>query len=123
MGPIEPAAITAATLLATKALEALGGKAGEHTWAGMGRLIALVRRKVTGHQPAEIALTEVERHPDDQDRIRALAELLAALAARDAVFHRELAALVTDAREDPVVGPLATQVYGQAQVGQILNVG
>jgi tetratricopeptide (TPR) repeat protein len=123
MGPIEPVAITAATLLATKALEALGGKFGEHTWGGMGRLIALVRRKVTGHQPAETALSEVERHPDDQDRIRALAELLAALAAQDAAFHRELAALVSDARRDPSIGSLATLVYGQAQVGQVLNVG
>jgi tetratricopeptide (TPR) repeat protein len=123
MGPIEPAAITAATLLATKALEALGGKAGEHTWTGMGRLIALVRRKVTGYQPAETALTEVERHPDDHDRIRALAEQLAALAAQDAAFHRELAALISDARRDPSIGSLATRVYGQAQVGQLLTVG
>jgi len=123
MGPIEPAAITAAALLATKALEALGGKVGEHTWAEMGRLIALVRHKVTGHQPAETALSEVERHPDDQNRIRTLAELLAALAAQDATFHRELAALVADARRDPLIGSLATRVYGQAQVGQLLNVG
>jgi hypothetical protein len=34
MGPIEPAAVTAATLLATNALEAAGGQAGETTWAG-----------------------------------------------------------------------------------------
>jgi hypothetical protein len=31
MGPTEPAATTPATLLATKALEAVGGQAGEHT--------------------------------------------------------------------------------------------
>ena len=123
MGPIEPAAITAATLLATKALEAFGGKAGETTWVGMSRLVALVRRTVTDHRQAESALAEVERHPDDQARIRELGELLAAFAARDAAFHRELASLVADARRDPTIGPLATRVYGQAQVGQLLNVG
>jgi hypothetical protein len=109
--------------LATKALEALGGKAGETTWAGMTRLIALVRHKVTGYRQAESALTEVERHPDDQAGIRELGELLAALAAQDAAFHQELASLVADARRDSTIGPLATQVYGQAQVGQLLNVG
>jgi hypothetical protein len=31
MGPTEPAAVTAATLLATKALEAVGDQAGERT--------------------------------------------------------------------------------------------
>jgi hypothetical protein len=123
MGPIEPAAITAATLLASKALEALGGKAGESTWAGLGRLVTLVRRKVTGHRQAEVALAEIEQHPDDQAGICRLAEILAALGAQDAGFHRELAALVADARRDPVVGLLATQVYGQAQVGQLVNVG
>jgi hypothetical protein len=38
MAPIEPAAITAAALLDTKALEAVGSRVGEHAWAGMGRL-------------------------------------------------------------------------------------
>jgi tetratricopeptide (TPR) repeat protein len=122
MGPIEPAAITAATLLATKAMEALGGKAGETTWAGMGRLVALVRRRFGGHHRAESTLAELDEHPEDADRIRDLAELLTSFAAQDAAFRRELVELVTDARHDPSVGPLATEVYGQAQVGQILNV-
>jgi hypothetical protein len=123
MGPIEPAAITAATLLATKALEAVGGQAGQTAWAGMSRLVALVRRKVTGHRQAETALAQVQQHPEDVDRVRELGELLAAFAVQDAAFHRDLAALVDQARRDPVVGQLATKVYGQAQVGQILNVG
>jgi hypothetical protein len=123
MGPIEPAAITAATLLATRALEALGGKAGESTWAGMGRLVALVRDKLRGHRGAETTLALLEERPDDPHRIRELGELLAVLAAQDTAFHQELATLIADARRDPIVGPLATQVYGQAQVGQILNVG
>jgi tetratricopeptide (TPR) repeat protein len=121
MGPIEPVAITAATLLATKALESLGGQAGTSAWAGLERLAGLVRRKVTGHQPAEDALAEVERHPGDQNRVRALAETLAAFGAQDVAFQRELVTLVADARGDPVVGSLATRVYGGAQVGQILN--
>jgi hypothetical protein len=123
VGPIEPAAITAATLLATKALEALGSQAGERTWAGMTQLVALVRRKVTGHRHAETTLAQVQQHPQDTDRIRELGELLAAFAAQDVAFHREVVALLDQARRDPVVGQLATRVYGQAQVGQLVNVG
>jgi hypothetical protein len=41
VGPTEPAAITAATLLATKALEGFAGQVGETTWAGMSRLMDL----------------------------------------------------------------------------------
>ena len=123
MGPIEPVALTAATLLATKALEALGGKTGEATWAGLNRLMALVRGAVSGHRQAEATLTELENHPDDQGRIRRLAEVLVAFGAQDAEFHRELVVLVGGARRDPVVGSFATQVYGQAQVDQLVNVG
>jgi hypothetical protein len=104
--PTEPAALTAATLLATNAFEALGGRAGKPTWAGMAQLLSLVRRRATGHRQAETALAKVEQHPDDQDRVRELSGLLAALAAQDAAFHRELAALVDQARRDPVVGSL-----------------
>jgi hypothetical protein len=123
VGPIEPAAITAAILLATKALEALGSQAVERTWAGMTQLVALVRRKVTGHRQAETALAQVQQHPEDADHIRELGELLAAFAIQDAAFHRDLAALVDQARRDPMLGSLATQVYGQAQVGQLITIG
>ncbi|HEY2958190.1 MAG TPA: FxSxx-COOH system tetratricopeptide repeat protein [Actinomycetota bacterium] len=123
MGPTDPAALTAATLLATNALPALGGQAGEPTWAGMSRLAALVRDRVRGHHDAEATLAQVGQHPEDVGRIRELGELLAAFAAQDAAFHRDLTALVDQARGDPVVGQLATRVYGQAQVGQILTVG
>jgi hypothetical protein len=123
MAPIEPAAITAATLLATKALEAVGSQAGERTWAGMSGLVTLVRRKVAGNSQAETALAQAQQHPQDPEPVRALGELLATFAAQDAAFHRDLVALIDQARRDPVVGFLATRVYGQAQVGQLVNVG
>jgi tetratricopeptide (TPR) repeat protein len=119
MGPIEPAAITAAALLATKALESLGAKTGETTWAGLARLLELVRRKVGGDRQGEAALAELEQHPSDQDRIRRLAEVLTSFGAFDEGFHRKLVALVTEARDDPVIGSLATQVYSQALVGHL----
>jgi hypothetical protein len=121
--PIEPAALTAASLLATKALEAVGSQAGETSWVGMSRLVTLVRRKVIGHRQAETALAQVQQHPDDHQRIRELGKLLATFAAQDAAFHRDLAELVEQARRDPVVGSLATKVYGQAQLGQLTNIG
>ena len=123
MGPIEPAAITAATLLASKALEAVGGRLGEHAWAGMGRLAALVRDRFRGDRGAEVRLAELHQHPDDPDRVHEVARLLAGLAAQDDAFRQELTVLVDEARHDPTVGPLATRVYGQAQIGQLLNIG
>ena len=123
MEPIEPVAITAATLLATKALEALGNKTGETTWAGLGRLLELVRSKLTGHRQGEAALTGIAQHPANRDRILRLAEILAGFGNQDPDFHRQLAALVTEARDDPVVGSLATQAYSWAQIGQVLHIG
>jgi hypothetical protein len=123
MEPIMTVAISAAVLLGTKAFEAIGTKAGETTWAGMGRLVTLIRAKTRGHQWAEATLADIERGPADPDRMRALSEILATLAAQDRRFRRELAALITEARQDPVVGPLATQIYDRAKVGQIFTVG
>jgi hypothetical protein len=123
MEPIMTVAISAAVLLGTKAFEAIGTKAGETTWAGMGRLVTLIRAKARGHQWAEATLAEIERGPADPDRMRALSEILATFAAQDRRFRRELAALITEARQDPVVGPLATQIYDRAKVGQIFTIG
>jgi hypothetical protein len=55
--------------------------------------------------------------------VHEVARLLAGLAAQDDAFRQELAVLVDEARHDPTVGPLATRVYGQAQIGQLLNIG
>jgi hypothetical protein len=62
MGPIEPAAVAAATLLATNALEASGGRAGEPTWAGMSPLVTLVRDQVLGHRGPASAC-HIQHHP------------------------------------------------------------
>jgi hypothetical protein len=114
LGPIEPAAITAATLLASRALDSFGGKAGESIWAGMARLARVVTRKVRGHPDVAAALDKLVAEPTDPDRIRDLGRGLARLAADDPVFGRELARLIADAKGDPVIGSFATYVDGLA---------
>jgi tetratricopeptide (TPR) repeat protein len=121
VGPIEPAATTAAALLATDALQAASGQADQPAWAGMSRLAALVRDRVRGHRQAEAALTLLKQHPQNADRVRELSELLAAFAAQDAAFQRDLTGLVAEAKQDPAIGAFATQVDGQARVGSIIN--
>jgi tetratricopeptide (TPR) repeat protein len=121
MGPVEPAAVTAATLLATNALEGADGQPGEPAWAGMGRLVTLVRDRVRGHRQAEAALVQVERHPEDPNGVQALAAALSELAAGDDGLRAALSGLVAEAKQDPAVGAFATQVDGLARVGSIVN--
>jgi hypothetical protein len=118
---IQPAAITAATLLAGRALDALGGRARESTWAGMDRLAAVVRRKVSGHREGEAALAAVEHHPDDPGRVQALAAALTSLAADEPAFQAELTELVAQAKRDPSIGAFTTHVEGLATIGSIVN--
>jgi hypothetical protein len=118
---IQPAAITAATLLAGRALDVLGGRARESTWAGMDRLAAVVRRKVRGHREGEAALAAVEHHPDDPGRVQALAAALTSLAVDEPAFQAELTELVAHAKRDPRIGAFTTHVEGLATIGSIVN--
>jgi hypothetical protein len=90
-------------------MEALGGEIGKAAWAGMQRLVGLVWSRAAGNHEVERALNEVDTHPRDEQRIRALAERLSALALEDSAFLLELNSLVATARRDPVIGHLAEQ--------------
>jgi len=118
---IQPVAITAATLLAGRALDALGGRATESTWAGMDHLAAVVRRKVREDRDGEAALAAVEHHPDDPGRVQALAAVLTSLAVNEPAFQAELAELVAHAKRDPSIGAFTTRVEGLATIGSIVN--
>jgi hypothetical protein len=56
-------ALTAAGLLAKKALEAAGGKAGEGAWATLGRIAETIRVKFRGDPEATEALNRLEANP------------------------------------------------------------
>jgi hypothetical protein len=59
-------ALTAAGLLAKKALEAAGGKAGEGAWATLGRIAETIRAKFRADPEATEALNRLEAKPDQQ---------------------------------------------------------
>ncbi len=70
-------ALTAAGLLAKKALEAAGGKAGEGAWATLGRIAETIRAKFRADPEATEALNRLEAKPDQQ-----LTELIGQLHQR-----------------------------------------
>ena len=90
----------AAVLLATKGGGALAGEGGKAAWAGLGRLVALVRGKFAGDRPAGRALEEAQAHPNDPVPVQRLAETLVQHGDRDPGFLQALAQLVEEARRD-----------------------
>jgi hypothetical protein len=87
----------AAVLLATRSGESLAGEAGKAAWAGLGRLVLLVRRKFAGDQPAVLVLEEAQAHPKDSVPVQRLAETLVQHGDRDPGFLQALAQLVEEA--------------------------
>jgi hypothetical protein len=69
-------ALTAAGLLATKALEPAGGKAGEGAWVTLGRIRDAIWSKFRGDPEVTEILGRLEAKPDSQARTAELAEVL-----------------------------------------------
>ena len=122
MGPTEPAALTAASLLVASTVEAQGGPAGTSAWPGHAQLSGLVQR-VTADRQVGTVLDEAIAWPQDPAAVGALAQVLAALAAEDHTFRGELVRLVGQAEHDPAVGRLATTIAGHARVGKLVTIG
>ena len=83
-------AVAAVALLATKAVEAVGGEAGER----IVKLYDKVKAKLTGGG-AE-ALADLEKQPEDADSQAALRVQLKKALEADPAFRAELAALVEE---------------------------
>jgi tetratricopeptide (TPR) repeat protein len=115
--PTEPAALTAASLLAASTVEEQGS-----VWAGHAQLSGLVQRAAADHDVGTV-LEEVTARPQDPSAIGALAQVLAAVAAEDPTFRGELARLVGQAEHDPAIGQLATTIAGHARVGKVVTIG
>jgi hypothetical protein len=86
---IEELAMTAVTLLTTKAVEAIGGEAGK-------RLIVELWDKVKAKLAGRDALVDLEASPDDGDAPAALRLQLKKALEADPGFRAELAALVEE---------------------------
>jgi hypothetical protein len=64
----------------------------------------------------------VQDAPDSPARVAALAALIDERAADDRVFADELTRLIQQVTGDAVGGQFMTEVFGDAQVGTIVNV-
>jgi tetratricopeptide (TPR) repeat protein len=122
MGPTEPAALAAASLLAAGEVDEQGGQARTSAWPGQALLAGLVQQAVTDRDVAAV-LDAATARPQDPAAVSALAQVLAVLAAENPAFRAELARLVGQAEHDPAIGQLATTIAGHARVGKVVTVG
>jgi hypothetical protein len=117
-------ALTAAGLLATKALEAAGGKVGEGAWAALGRIADAIRRRFGGDPEVTEALDRLDTKPTSEARTAEVAEVLGDRLQAAPDFAEELARLVEEAKAaSPQMASFVTTVQDNAQVGQLTNIG
>jgi hypothetical protein len=120
---MEPLSVTVATLIATYAAQAFGGEIGQSAASGLKKLIGLVRRKLSGNDPAQAALAAAAESAQGPASTDVLAESLDAAVKSDSEFRSQLEELVNALRSDPDVGRFVTTVSGNARVGKITNIG
>jgi hypothetical protein len=117
-------ALTAAALLAKKALEAAGGKAGEGAWAALGRIADAVRRRFSGDPEVTDTLDRLEAKPTSEARTAEVAEVLGDRLQADPTFAEELARLIDQAKAtSPQTASFVTTVQDNAYVGKLTNIG
>jgi hypothetical protein len=116
-------ALTAAGLLAKKALEAAGGKAGESACATLGRIREAIGSKLRADPEVTEALERLEAKPDSQARTAELAEVLQPRLEAGPQLVAELTRLVEEAKAQPQAAAFVTTVQGNARVGKLTNIG
>jgi hypothetical protein len=121
MSVVDPVALSVAVLFG-KALEEFASEAGRSTWVGLGRLVELVRSKLRQDRVGQAALTRIEIAPTDEASVQVLAEVVQAHATNDRMFQEALLGVIAEAKHDPVIGRLVTQVADRAQVGTVMTV-
>jgi hypothetical protein len=116
-------ALTAAGLVAKKALEAAGGKAGEGTWAALGRIRETIWSKFRDDPEATETLERLEAKPDSPARTAELAEVLQPRLEADPPLVAELTRLAEQAKAEPQTAAFVTTVQDNARVGKLTNIG
>lgn len=116
-------ALTAAGLVAKKALEAAGEQAGTTGWQALGRIAQTIRGWFTGDQDATETLDRLEAKPESQARTAELAEVLQSRLEADPRLVAELTRLVEQAKADPQTASFVTNVQDNASVGKLTNIG
>jgi hypothetical protein len=116
-------ALTAAGLVAKKALKAAAGKAGADAWAVLGPIREAIWSKFRGGPEATDTLERLEAKPKSQARTAELAEVLQPRLEADPQLAAELTRLVEEAKAQPQAATFVTTVQGNAQVGKLTNIG
>jgi hypothetical protein len=119
--PIAPALTLAATE-AWKALSKQFGEAGAKAALAKGKAL-WDRLKSRFGKDKEVTQTMDLFANNPQAFETALSKVLAQRLAQDEAFGRQLAGLLREAVSDGEVATFLTQVYGQARVSKIVNVG
>jgi hypothetical protein len=112
----------AVALLAGNAMEGLGGEVGRSAWTGLGRLLGLVRRKLTREPTGMAALGRLESGQIEPADLVVLVELLRFHAERDRQFATALRELVSEASADPAGARFLTVVRDDARVGKLVTI-
>jgi hypothetical protein len=116
-------ALTAAGLVAKKALEAASGEVGKTAWQALGRIAQAIRGWFAGDREATETLDRLEAKPQSQARTAELAEVLTPWLEAEPRLVAELTRLVEEAKADPQTASFVTTVQDDARVGRITNIG
>lgn len=125
---IDPTITAAVALLAPylgKAGEEIAQKAGDATWKMIGSLYQVIKHKFTRDQDtfAQQSLQRLEEQPNNEARQAALADILNEKAQSDPGFAQELKQLVQNTTQTQGINQFLTQVYDNAKVDKIVNIG
>jgi hypothetical protein len=122
---MDPAALalTAAGLVAKKALEAAADQADTIGWQALGRIAQTIRGWFAGDHEATETLDRLEAKPESPARATELAEVLQPRLEADPGLVAELTRLVDQAKADPQTAAFVTTVQDNARVGRLTNIG
>ncbi|MGH3802496.1 MAG: hypothetical protein ACRDTD_20695, partial [Pseudonocardiaceae bacterium] len=93
---MDPISATAAVLV-VKALDEFATEAGKRAWAGMGKMVTLIRAKFASDAEASAALAAAEAAPSDQSRVDSLAASIDRHVSADPGFRSAVTELVREA--------------------------
>lgn len=119
MDPVDPMILTAAYLLAHKALDGAVEEAGRSAWSGFESFMARVRNKFRGDDDAALALERIEAGSVDEGDVVALSEHLQRHVESDSSFLENVRETVAAARANTV---MSTDIHGHATVGKVVNI-
>jgi hypothetical protein len=124
---VEPVSVTLGAIAAAVFAKAQDRVAQGAVEGGEGvarRLAAWLRARFSDDEVGRAALARVERAPSDRSEMDALADVIDGCAQDDTdTFRAELVELVDAVKDDAMAARFVTEVYGDARVGKIVNIG